>query len=86
MLIATVKIDGMACTMCEAHIQQTIRNTFPEVRGVKANHAKGEAVFKCEHKLDEDTLRKAIDETGYEYQSVSYAVDEKKGLFSFLGK
>ena len=29
MIKTTVKIDGMACSMCEAHINDAIRKAFP---------------------------------------------------------
>ena len=41
----TLKIDGMACSMCESHVCDTIRNQF-KVKKVSASHAKGEAVIK----------------------------------------
>ena len=31
MIQTTVKISGMACSMCEAHINDTIRRTFSVV-------------------------------------------------------
>jgi cation transport ATPase len=37
----TLKIDGMACSMCESHVCDTIRNQF-KVKKVSASHAKGE--------------------------------------------
>ena len=41
----TVKIDGMACGMCEAHICDAIRKAFPDARKVSASHRKKEASF-----------------------------------------
>ena len=29
MIQTTVKVSGMACSMCEAHINDTIRTAFP---------------------------------------------------------
>ena len=40
----TLRIDGMACSMCESHVCDTIRNQF-KVKKVSASHAKGEAVI-----------------------------------------
>ena len=41
----TAKIEGMMCGMCEAHISDTIRKTFPKAKKVSASHLKGEAQF-----------------------------------------
>lgn len=80
----TVKISGMMCGMCEAHICDVIRARFA-VRKVTASHSKGQAVILSENGLDEATLRQAIAETGYEVTAVSARLaGEKKGLFGFL--
>ena len=80
----TVKISGMMCGMCEAHICDVIRARFA-VRKVTASHSKGQAVILSESGLDEAALRQAIAETGYEVTAVSARpAEEKKGLFGFL--
>jgi copper chaperone CopZ len=80
MVKTTVKIDGMACTMCEAHIKDTIRNTIPNAKKVAASHLKGEASFISDG-VDEEKLKKAIDGTGYTFVSAKSEPYEKKGLF-----
>ena len=65
----TVKISGMMCGMCEAHICDVIRARFA-VRKVTASHSKGQAVILSENGLDEAALRQAIAETGYEVTAV----------------
>ena len=35
----TLDIEGMACSMCEAHVNDTIRKNFP-VKKVSASHSK----------------------------------------------
>ena len=77
----TVKIDGMMCGMCEAHIQDTIRAAVPEAKKVKASKAHGEATFLSEAGLDEAKLKKAIEDTGYTFVSVSSEPYKKRGLF-----
>ena len=54
----------MACSMCEAHVNDTIRAAFP-VKKVSSSHTKGETVILSREPLDEDALRAAIDATGY---------------------
>ena len=39
-----VKISGMACGMCEAHVNDCIREAF-SVKKVTSSHAKGETVI-----------------------------------------
>ena len=75
---ATVKIDGMACGMCEAHICDTIRNTFPEAKKVSASHSNGEATFILDGEIDEQKLAAAIDGTGYKFISLSTESYKKK--------
>ena len=79
----TVKIDGMMCGMCESHINDAVRRTFP-VKKVTSSHKKGEAVILTEAPIDEAALRAAIGATGYRVLSVESGPDEKRGLFGFL--
>ena len=77
----TVKIDGMACGMCEAHICDTIRRTFPGAKKVSASRKNGEAAFLSESAIDEDALKRAISDTGYTFVSISSEEYKKRGLF-----
>ena len=80
----TVKIDGMMCGMCEAHINEAVRRAFP-VKKVTSSHTKGETVILTEGGLDEAALRAAIDATGYRVLHVkSEPYEEKKSLFGFF--
>ena len=75
-----LKIDGMACGMCESHINDTIRRNF-KVKKVTSSHSKGETEIIAESPLDEETLKKAIGDTGYTVLSVYTESYEKKGFF-----
>lgn len=77
-----VKIDGMMCGMCEAHVNDAIRKSFP-VKKVSSSHSKGETVIVTDTDIDEAKLRQAIDETGYTVLSIQREPYEKKGLFGF---
>ncbi len=68
----TVQIEGMACGMCEAHIADVIRRTFPEAKKVKASRKKGEATFLFDGGLDDGKLKEAIEATGYSVLGVTY--------------
>lgn len=76
-----VKVDGMMCGMCEAHVNDAVRKAFP-VKKVTSSHSRGETVILTEQEIDQTALRKAIEATGYEVKSVSSAPYRKKG---FLG-
>ena len=73
-----MKIDGMMCGMCEAHICDVIRNTVPCAKKVSASHSKGEASFITENAVDADRLKKAVDATGYTCLGLESAHYEKK--------
>lgn len=78
----TVKIDGMMCGMCEAHICDTIRRAFPDAKKVSASRKSGEATFLTENGIDGEALKKAIEDTGYTFVSVSTEDYKKRGLFA----
>lgn len=80
MLKTTLIIDGMACGMCESHINETVRREFA-VKKVSSSHSKGITEIISENPLDESDLRKAIDATGYTVISVDTEPYAKKGLF-----
>ena len=81
MIKTTLKIDGMMCSMCEAHICDVIRKAVPGAKKVSASHAKGEASFLSEGPADESALKNAIAATGYACLSVTAEPYEKKGWF-----
>ena len=78
MLKITMGIDGMMCGMCESHINDAIRREF-KVKKVTSSHAKKQTVILTEKPLDEDKLRKVIDDTGYKVTSIETLEEEKKG-------
>lgn len=75
-----LNIDGMSCGMCESHINDAIRNSFP-VKKVTSSHKKGRTEILAETDLPEKTLRAVIGQTGYELVSVETVPFEKKRLF-----
>ena len=85
MIRTALKISGMMCGMCEAHINDAIRTAFP-VKKVSSSHTKGETVILSDAPLDTEKLRQAIDATGYTFVSASEENAEKKGFFSSLFK
>lgn len=82
MIKTVVKVEGMACSMCEAHVNDAVRGAFP-VDKVTSSHSKGETVILSKEPLDETALRAVIDGTGYKVGAVTAAPYEKKGFFHF---
>ena len=81
MVKITVGIEGMACGMCEAHINEAVRNAF-QVKKVTSSHTKKQTVIIAEKDITEQDLKDMIAKTGYEVISISSEPYEKKGLFS----
>ena len=82
MIQTTVEVGGMACSMCEAHINDAVRSAFP-VDKVSSSHAKGKTVILSKEPLDENALRAAIEATGYHVAPSTAHRIEKKGCSPF---
>ena len=76
-----VNVGGMMCSMCESHINECIRKAFPKVKKVTSSKSKNLTVIISEEELDQDAIRKAITNTGYDVGEISVKPYEKKGLF-----
>ncbi|MBQ8162878.1 MAG: heavy-metal-associated domain-containing protein [Clostridia bacterium] len=85
MIRITMKIDGMMCGMCEAHMNDAIRQAF-KIKKVTSSHSKNESVIITENDISEQELAKTVEKTGYKLLDVKKEPYEKKGLFSFLKK
>ena len=82
MIKTTVQVAGMACGMCESHVNEAIRNAF-SVKTVTSSHAKKLTEIVSEEELDADKIRSVISETGYEVGDITSQPYKKKGIFSF---
>ncbi len=82
MFKTVLKIDGMMCGMCEAHVNDAIRKAMPEAQKVTSSHTKGESSFLSEAEPNVDRLKEAINETGYTVLSMNTEAYNKK---KFLG-
>ena len=80
----TLKIDGMMCPMCEAHMNEAIRKAF-DVKKVTSSHAKKETEILSEAPLDEEKIKSTVAATGYTLQGITSEPYEKKG-FSLFGR
>lgn len=57
-----LSVEGMACGMCEAHVNDAIRRAFP-VKKVTSSHSKGRTEILVEEPLEEELLRRTVAET-----------------------
>lgn len=81
MIKTTLKIDGMMCGMCEAHVNDLVRKTFPDAAKVKSSHRKGECTFITDDKVDGNVVKAALQEMGYELLAVNSENYQKRGIF-----
>ena len=82
MVKTVLKIDGMMCGMCEAHMNDLIRKNF-KVKKVTSSAKDGETVIISDAELDIPWAKKQIKYIGYEMVDYTSEPYEKKGLFHF---
>ena len=80
MIKTTLTIDGMMCSMCEAHVNDAVRDAL-QVKSVKSSHKKGTTEIISEQAPDLQTVKDAIEKTGYRMLDMQSEPYEKKGLF-----
>lgn len=83
MVKITVGIEGMACGMCEVHINEAVRNAF-QVKKVTSSHAKKQTVIIAEKEIPEQELKNMVARAGYSVVSVISEPYEKNGLFGLF--
>ena len=79
MLEIIVEVEGMACGMCESHINDAIRRAFP-VKKVSSSRSKGQTVILSQQPLDEDALKSVIAQAGYQPGNVTVRPYQRKGF------
>lgn len=82
MIKTTMKIDGMSCGMCEAHINDAVRSAF-KVKKVESSHSKGITQIISEAPLNDERLRAVIEQTGYTVLQIDAETYEKKHFSLF---
>ena len=82
MVKTTVEVTGMACGMCEAHVNDAIRDAF-SIKKVSSSHTKNETEIISEEELDAEKIKIVIAEQGYEVGAIKSEPYQKKGLFGF---
>ena len=79
MVKMTLTIEGMACGMCEAHINDAIRKNFA-VKKITSSHSKGKSEITATAPLDEEKLKTTIHAAGYTVTNIHTAPFEGKGF------
>lgn len=85
MLKITVQIEGMQCGMCEAHVNDAIRNAF-KIKKVISSRSTGQTVIFSETAIGEEQLKKTVEATGYRVLSVQSEPYVKKGFSIFRNR
>ena len=80
MIKTTLRIDGMMCSMCEAHINDAVRNSF-KVKKVTSSHKKGITEIISETAVNFEELKTVIEKTGYKLISCEGIEEIKKKSF-----
>lgn len=65
----TMKIEGMMCGHCEARVKKCLE-AMPEVASALVSHESGTAVVTLSSQVDDDVLKKAVEEQDYKVVSV----------------
>ena len=65
MSTAVFTVSGMSCGHCEKSVSQEL-NALPGVTGVSADAKAGTVTVSSEAPLDDDAVRAAVDEAGYQ--------------------
>lgn len=72
----------MMCGMCEAHINDAVRQHF-KVKRVTSSHSKGKTEILSEEPLDDKKLKAVIEKSGYTVVGIHSEPYEKKGFSLF---
>ena len=74
-----LKIDGMRCGMCEAHVEEAIRKAI-KVKKIKASHIKNNLVVISEEKHSREDFSNILSNLGYKVVSYEESITVKKFL------
>ena len=65
----TMKIEGMMCGHCEARVKKALE-TFAQVDEAVVSHEAGTAVVTLNADVDNDTLKKAVEDQDYKVTDI----------------
>ncbi|MBO5199280.1 MAG: heavy-metal-associated domain-containing protein [Lachnospiraceae bacterium] len=82
MVKITINVEGMACGMCEAHVNDAVRKAFA-VKKAASSHTKKRTEILSEQPLDQEKLKQVIADAGYTVTGIITEPYEKKGFSLF---
>ncbi len=65
----TIKIEGMMCGHCEAHVKKALE-ALPQVESAVASHTDGTAVVTLRESIDDAALRQAVEAADYKVTGI----------------
>ena len=81
MFKTTANVDGMMCSMCEAHINEQIRKSFSPKK-VTSSHKKNQTVIISDEMLTKEQIEKVLAPMGY-HCLTAFSEPCRKGLFGY---
>lgn len=78
-----IGVDGMMCSMCEAHINEAVRKAVPEAKKITSNRGKKQTEIISDEPVDTEKIKAAIEATGYTYLGAESEPYKKKGFLFF---
>ncbi len=82
----TMKVEGMMCGMCEAHVCDAIRKVCDGKPKITASHSTGLVEIILDTPPDVARMKNAVKGTGYKVLDVQSENIEKKGFSLFRRK
>ncbi|MCR5302629.1 MAG: heavy metal translocating P-type ATPase [Lachnospiraceae bacterium] len=70
MMKKTVKIEGMMCAHCEANVKKALE-ALDGIKEAVVSHENNEAVIELEKDVEDDVIKKAIEDKDYRFISIS---------------
>ena len=67
-----VLVNGMMCSNCERHVKKALEGISGIVEAA-ADHTAGKVVVKHSAPLDEEAVKAAVTDAGYEYAGLASA-------------
>lgn len=81
----TLHIEGMMCSRCEAHMNETVVKVYPKAK-VTSSHTKKETVILTADTISDEKLASLVIEAGYKLEGIDRAPYEKKSIIARLIK
>ena len=79
MIRIRVRVEGMMCGMCEAHVNDAFRKALP-LRKVTSNHKTKETIILTETDVPDSILASIITAGGYTFMGATRTEDAPRGL------